>query len=167
MSHEAEVDGGCLPDLLRKQVEEHPDRTAVVFGEQSITYGELFEQSSALATHLRRLGISEDDCVGMFVEPSLDLVVGAWGILCGGGAYLPLSPEYPEERLRYMIEDSRTKVVVTQPALKQRLAELAPSTTRIVTLDDCDEAFDDGFSPPTTASRTSSTPRAAPAGPRA
>ncbi|SFR22299.1 amino acid adenylation domain-containing protein [Lentzea waywayandensis] len=147
MSHEAEVDGGCLPDLLRKQVEEHPDRTAVVFGEQSITYGELFEQSSALATHLRRLGISEDDCVGMFVEPSLDLVVGAWGILCGGGAYLPLSPEYPEERLRYMIEDSRTKVVVTQPALKQRLAELAPSTTRIVTLDDCDEAFDDGFSP--------------------
>lgn len=147
MSHEAEVDGGCLPDLLRKQVEEHPDRTAVVFGEESITYGELFEQSSALATHLRRLGISEDDCVGMFLEPSLDLVVGAWGILCAGGAYLPLSPEYPEERLRYMIEDSRTKVVVTQRALKQRLTELAPSTTRIVTLDDCDEAFDDGFSP--------------------
>ncbi|SER75256.1 amino acid adenylation domain-containing protein [Lentzea xinjiangensis] len=147
MSHEAEVDGGCLPDLLRKRVEEHPDRTAVVFGEESITYGELFEQSSALATHLRRLGIAADDCVGMFVEPSLDLVIGAWGILCGGGAYLPLSPEYPEERLRYMIEDSRTKVVVTQPALRQRLAELAPSTTRIITLDDCDEAFDDGFSP--------------------
>ncbi|WP_143091752.1 amino acid adenylation domain-containing protein [Lentzea albida] len=147
MSQEAEVDGGCLPDLLRKQVEEHPDRTAVVFGEESITYGELFEQSSALATHLRRLGISEDDCVGIFVEPSLDLVVGAWGILCGGGAYLPLSPEYPEERLRYMIEDSRTKVVVTQPALKQRLTELAPATTRVVTLADCDEAFDDGFSP--------------------
>ncbi|HUQ57304.1 amino acid adenylation domain-containing protein [Lentzea sp.] len=151
MSHEAEVDGGCLPDLLRKQVEVQPDRTAVVFGEESITYGELFEQSSALATHLRRLGISADDCVGMFVEPSLDLVVGAWGILCAGGAYLPLSPEYPEERLRYMIEDSRTKVVVTQPALKQRLSELAPSTTRIVTLDDCDEAFDDGFSPADTS----------------
>ncbi|MFD5827863.1 amino acid adenylation domain-containing protein [Lentzea sp. NPDC060358] len=147
MSHEAEVDGGCLPDLLRKQVEVQPDRTAVVFGEDTTTYGELFEQSSALATHLRRLGISADDCVGIFVEPSLDLVVGAWGILCSGGAYLPLSPEYPEERLRYMIEDSRTKVVVTQPALKQRLAELAPPTTRIVTLDDCDEAFDDGFSP--------------------
>ncbi|MCG8925260.1 amino acid adenylation domain-containing protein [Lentzea sp. CC55] len=147
MSQEAEVDGGCLPDLLRKQVKEHPDRTAVVFGDQSITYGELFEQSSALATHLRRLGVSTDDCVGMFVEPSLDLVVGAWGILCSGGAYLPLSPEYPEERLRYMIEDSRTKVVVTQPSLKHRLAELAPATTRIVTLDDCDEAFDDGFSP--------------------
>jgi len=147
MSNEAAVDGGCLPDLLRKQVEEHPDRTAVVFGEESITYGELFEQSSALATHLRRLGITADDCVGMFVEPSLDLVVGAWGILCGGGAYLPLSPEYPEERLRYMIEDSRTKVVVTQPALKARLLELAPSGVRVVTLDDCDEAFDDGFSP--------------------
>ncbi|MEU0880185.1 amino acid adenylation domain-containing protein [Lentzea sp. NPDC005914] len=147
MSNEAAVDGGCLPDLLRKQVEQHPDRTAVVFGGDSITYGELFEQSSALATHLCRLGITADDCVGIFVEPSLDLVVGAWGILCAGGAYLPLSPEYPEERLRYMIEDSRTKVVVTQPALKQRLAELAPSTTRIVTLEDCDEAFDDGFSP--------------------
>lgn len=78
MSQEAEVDGGCLPDLLREQVKEHPDRTAVVFGDQSITYGELFEQSSALATHLRRLGVSTDDCVGMFVEPSLDLVVGAW-----------------------------------------------------------------------------------------
>ncbi|MEU7480738.1 amino acid adenylation domain-containing protein [Lentzea sp. NPDC042327] len=140
-------DGGCLPDLLRKQVEEHPDRTAVVFGDSSLSYGELFEQSSALATHLRRLGITADDCVGMFVEPSLDLVVGAWGILCSGGAYLPLSPEYPEERLRYMIEDSRTKVVLTQPGLKARLAELAPSGTRIVTLADCDEAFDDGFSP--------------------
>ncbi|GLZ30338.1 hypothetical protein Lesp02_25270 [Lentzea sp. NBRC 105346] len=74
----------------------------------------------------------------MFVEPSLDLVIGVWGVLFAGAAYLPLSPEYPEERLRYMISDSGTKIVFTQASLRTRLAGLVPAGTRIITLDDVD-----------------------------
>lgn len=125
-----------LPDLLREQVGEQPDNIAVVCGDQRLTYQELLQHSSDLAVYLRHLGVSRDDRVGLFVEPSLDLMVGAWGILFSGGAYLPLSPEYPEERLRYMLEDARINVVVSQEHLREKLAELAPQGTRIVTLND-------------------------------
>jgi non-ribosomal peptide synthetase component F len=89
--------------------------------------------------------VAPDDCVGIFVELSIDLLVGVWGILFSGSAYLPLSPEYPEERLRYMIEDTRAKVIFSQEHLSvkmeegifdqsPRIAELAPQGTTIVTL---------------------------------
>lgn len=126
----------CLPDLLREQVRSHPDHTAVVCHQNSLTYRELAVASSRVGAYLRRLGVTRDDCVGLFVAPSIDLMVGVWGILFAGGAYLPLSPEYPEERLRYMIEHSRTRVILCQEALKPRLAELAPRHTTVVSLDD-------------------------------
>jgi amino acid adenylation domain-containing protein len=126
-------DDECLPDLLREQVRVRPDSVAVVFDEESLTYRELAGRSAELAACLRHLGVSPDDCVGIFVEPSIDLMVGAWGILFSGGAYVPMSPEYPEERLRYMIEDARAGVIFTQEKLRDRLAELAPDGTKIVT----------------------------------
>ncbi|WP_211589361.1 amino acid adenylation domain-containing protein [Microbispora sp. H11081] len=125
----------CLPDLLREHVRAQPGRTACVYGDERLTFRELAERSADLAARLRRLGVAADDCVGLFAEPSVELITGVWGILCSGGAYLPLSPEYPEERLRYIIEDSRTSVILTQRALAARLAELAPRGTTIVVLD--------------------------------
>src|SRR5688500_5675480 len=119
----------CLPDLLAEQVRRQPDATAVVYGNEAVTYRELGERSTELALYLRHLGVDVDDCVGLFVEPSLDLMVGAWGILAAGSAYCPLSPEYPEERIRYMIEDRPVSIVFTQPKLKAKLTELAPSGT--------------------------------------
>ncbi|MFE2458096.1 amino acid adenylation domain-containing protein [Streptomyces sp. NPDC059402] len=98
-----------------------------------MTYRKLVRDSSELAGRLNGLGVAEDDCVGLFVEPSLELMTGAWGILFSGAAYLPLSPDYPEDRVRYMIEDSRTDVIVAQEHLAERLASLAPPGTRIVT----------------------------------
>src|ERR1700733_8135141 len=118
-NHESGAD--CLPDLLAAQVQIQPDATALIDGTRRMSFAELATAASRLAAHLRDLGVSGDTCVGMFVEPSLDLMIGAWGILLAGGAYLPLSPEYPEDRLRYMIEDSRTKIVFTQDALVARL----------------------------------------------
>jgi len=129
----------CIPGLLWEQVQAQPNSAAVVHGNESLSYRELAESSSDLAVYLQHLGVTLDDCVGMFVEPSIELMVGAWGILFSGCAYLPLSPEYPEERLRYMIEDSRAKVIFSQEKLKTRLAELAPQGTRIVTLKDAAE----------------------------
>ncbi len=128
-----------LSDLLWEQVEAQPRNTAVVHEGGSLSYRELAESSSDLARYLQHLGVALDDCVGLFVEPSIELMVGAWGILFSGGAYLPLSPEYPADRLRYMIEDSRAKVIIAQEGLQARLVELAPQGTRIVTLKDVAE----------------------------
>lgn len=139
---EAELDfrvEKCLPDLLWEQVLMRPESMAVVHGRERLSYFELAESSLYLAAYLQHLGVAIDECIGIFVEPSLDLMVGVWGILFSGSAYLPLSPEYPEERLRYMLEDARVKIVFSQKKLKARLAELVPPGTRIVTIDDAVE----------------------------
>ncbi|MFC4586534.1 amino acid adenylation domain-containing protein [Sphaerisporangium corydalis] len=124
-----------LPELLREQVRIRPESTAVVDGDETLTYAELEESASVLGSYLRHLGVAADDCVGVFVEPSAELMIGAWGILYSGGAYLPLSPEYPEERLRFMIEDGPVGIIFTQEALRERLEELAPQGTTIVTFE--------------------------------
>ncbi|WP_280716913.1 amino acid adenylation domain-containing protein [Kitasatospora sp. MAP5-34] len=111
-----------------------PDEVAVECGNETLTYRELADGALDLASRLRGLGIRADDCVGVFLDPSLTLPVGVWAVLFAGGAYLPLSPGYPDERLRYMIEDSRSAVILTDEPLRDRLAELAPAGTRIVTL---------------------------------
>ncbi|MFP3992294.1 amino acid adenylation domain-containing protein [Streptomyces sp. E11-3] len=123
-----------LPDLLALRVAEHPDELAVLYEQERLTFRDLAARSSALGAYLRHLGVGPDAGVGLFVEPSVDLMVGAWGILSSGGAYLPLSPDYPEDRLRYMIEDSQTKIIVTQESLRARLRELAPRGTTVVTV---------------------------------
>ncbi|MFF8607864.1 amino acid adenylation domain-containing protein [Streptomyces sp. NPDC015346] len=125
-----------LDRLLRVQVAERPDDTAVVYGDETLTFRELHEGATVLATHLRALGVTADDSVGVHVEPSLELVIGAWGVVHSGGAYVPLSPEYPEERLRYMIEDSGARIVFTQERFRDRVTELAPPGTTVVTLED-------------------------------
>ena len=124
-----------LPDLLHEQVLDRPHDTAVVYRDAHLTFRQLDTAAARLARRLRQVGVSADACVGLYAEPSLELMTAAWGILHAGGAYLPLSPEYPEERLRFMIEDSRASVVVTQEHLAERLASLAPLGTRVVTLD--------------------------------
>ncbi|MFD5083777.1 amino acid adenylation domain-containing protein [Kitasatospora sp. NPDC058406] len=130
----------CLPDLLRAQVAARPDATAVTGDGGRLSYRELGEAAGALGAHLHQLGAGADDCVGLYTEPSLELMTGVWGILCTGAAYLPLSPEYPEERIRYMIESSGTRVIVAQDHLRHRLTGLAPPGVRIVTPADLREA---------------------------
>ncbi|MFE6872674.1 amino acid adenylation domain-containing protein [Kitasatospora sp. NPDC057692] len=122
----------CLPDLLRAQAAARPDATAVTGDGGRLSFRELAAAADALGGRLHRLGVAADDCVGLYTEPSLELMTGAWGILHAGAAYLPLSPEYPQERVRWMIESSGTRVIVTQEHLRARLAELVPPGTRIV-----------------------------------
>ncbi|GAA4681731.1 hypothetical protein GCM10023347_40800 [Streptomyces chumphonensis] len=129
----------CLPSLLNQQAEARPDDIAVVAHDRTLSYQELSRTSGRLAAYLHHLGARPDDCVGLFVDPSVELMTGVWGILGSGAAYLPLSPEYPEDRLRYMIEDSRTRIVVTEEGLVPRLRALAPQGTRIVTVAEAEE----------------------------
>ncbi len=122
-----------LPDLLRARLRAAPDATAVVDGERSLSLRELARRADALGGHLRGLGVQPDDCIGVFAEPSVSLMTAAWGVLFSGGAYLPLSPDYPEDRLRYMIEDAGAGIIVAQEELVSRLSRLAPPGTRVVT----------------------------------
>ena len=162
--------GGCLPDLLSRQVAVQPDATAVISGTESLTYRQLEAAAARLAARLNALGVSLDDCVGLYAEPSLDLMTGVWGVLFAGTAYLPLSSEYPEERLRYMIEDSGTRVIVTQSTSPPGSA-VSPRATPVSSPSPTPRrarppARRHPHRPPATW-LTSSTPPAAPAGPRA
>ncbi len=121
-----------LTSLLAAQTDAMPEATAVIFGEQTLSRQQLWTQAQAVAACINTFSQQQDGCVGLFVEPSLALMYGAWGILLSGNGYLPLSPEYPEDRLRYMLEDSATQVVFTQEHLRERLEQLAPPTVRII-----------------------------------
>ncbi|MCY7344435.1 MAG: amino acid adenylation domain-containing protein, partial [Pseudonocardia sp.] len=130
--------GRSLPDMLLHRASTDPLAVAVVDGGAQLTFADLVHQAGMLATHLLRVRTGTEDCVGLYVEPSLTLMTGAWGILFSGHAYVPLSPDYPDERVRLMIEDSGVGMIVTQEHLRDRLRGLAPSSTRIVTTRDCD-----------------------------
>ena len=103
----------CIHELFEMQVEKTPDAVAVTFEDQQLTYRELNIKANQLAHHLRKLGVGPEVLVGVCMERSLEMVVALLGILKSGSAYLPLDPAYPEERLRFMLEDSRVEVLLT------------------------------------------------------
>ncbi|MGW0374201.1 amino acid adenylation domain-containing protein, partial [Streptomyces coeruleorubidus] len=105
-----------LPDLLADAVARHGDRTALVYGERYLTYAELAARTDALAAELHRRGVTADTVVGVSMERSMEMVIALWAIMKAGGAYLPLEPDYPAERIQYMIEDSGAALVLTQSA---------------------------------------------------
>ena len=98
-----------------------PDAVAVAFGGETLTYAELERRANRLANHLRRLGVRAEDRVGICLERSLDLPVAMLAVLRAGAAYVPLDPGYPAARLALMLEDSGVRVLLTQPALQDRL----------------------------------------------
>ncbi|OKJ60221.1 amino acid adenylation protein [Streptomyces sp. CB02009] len=125
-----------LDRLLYAETLHRPDATAVAHEHETLTFRELSEGALVLAQYLRFLGAAADTRVGVHTDPSLELVTATWGTVCSGAAYVPLSPEYPEERVRYMIEDSSARIVVTQEHLRARVTDLAPPGTTVVTLAD-------------------------------
>ncbi|HEY4747585.1 MAG TPA: AMP-binding protein, partial [Steroidobacteraceae bacterium] len=114
------VPAASLPELFAAQVARSPDAIAVVFEQHSLSYRELDARSSQLAQHLRALGVGPEVVVGLCLERSLEMIVALLGILKAGGVYLPLDPDYPPERLAYMLADAGAAVLVTQAALRAR-----------------------------------------------
>jgi non-ribosomal peptide synthetase component F len=110
-----------LPELFAAQVARTPDADAVVFEDERLSYGELDARSSQLAHHLRGLGVGPEVVVGLCIERSLAMLVGLLGILKAGGAYLPLDPDYPPERLAFMLADAGAPVLLTRSALRAHL----------------------------------------------
>jgi len=108
----------------------------VVFEEQSLTYTELNHRANQLAHYLRTLGVGAEVLVGISLERSLEMIIGLLAILKAGGAYLPLAPDYPTERLLFMLEDSQASFLITHSSL---LAKLPPSQATLICLDHIQE----------------------------
>ncbi|MCI0660912.1 MAG: amino acid adenylation domain-containing protein, partial [Acidobacteria bacterium] len=127
-----------VAQLFEDQAGRSPDRLAVVFEGQSLTYAQLNARANQLAHHLRSLGVKPETVVGLCVERSLDMMVGLFGILKSGGAYAPLDPSYPKERLAFMLGAAQPLALVTHKSLIEKLPEHG---ARVVALDEQQDIF--------------------------
>jgi len=106
-----------LHQLFEEQVAQNPEGIAVIFEDQKLTYQQLNNRGNQLAHCLRDKGVNSESLVGIFMERSLEMVIGLLGILKAGGAYVPLEPDYPTERLGDILSDSGVSLVLTQESL--------------------------------------------------
>lgn len=120
----------CIHELFETQAEQTPDAIAAVFGNQQLTYGELNTKANQLARFLQKLGQPPEGLVGMYVERSLEMLIGLLAILKAGSAYVPFDPAYPPERLAFMLADTQVPVLLSQKHLMGQLPE-----TQAITLD--------------------------------
>ncbi|HEY9856592.1 MAG TPA: amino acid adenylation domain-containing protein, partial [Stenomitos sp.] len=107
-----------IHQLFEAQAEKTPDAVAVVFEHQRLTYADLNRKANQLAHYLKKQGVGPEDLVGICVERSLEMVIGLLGILKAGAAYVPLDPNYPKERLAFIMEDAQAKVLLTLQHLR-------------------------------------------------
>ena len=140
-SCDAAAEFRCIHEWFELQAARNPELTALVFEDRSLTYGELNARANQLAHRLRKLGVGPDVIVGLLMERSFELMIALFGVLKAGGAYLPLDPDYPSERLLYMINDAAMPVLLTQTHLLDVLPDACPATA--IVLDDDRATLDD------------------------
>jgi amino acid adenylation domain-containing protein len=115
--------GRRIHQLFEEQEMANPDNIAVIFDEKWHSYGALNRRANQLAHHLRQLGVGPEAVVGLYLERSVEMVVGLLAALKAGGAYLPLDPSYPKARLGLMLAEARATVLLTQSRLAGQLPE--------------------------------------------
>ena len=142
-----------IHDLFEAQAAATPNAIAVVVGGSELTYGALDRRASRLARRLRALGVGPEAAVGLFMERSVEALVGLMAILKAGGAYVPLDPTYPRDRVRFMLEDSGARVVLTQAA---RAAEVPAGTAAVVCVPPDDDGAGDSIADDTAHERAPS-----------
>jgi len=122
----------CVHELVEAQAERTPNASAVEHGGEKLTYRELSHRANQLANFLRKRGVGPESRVGICLRRSLELPVALLAVLKAGAACVPLDPAYPKERLTYMLEDSGTGLVLTQPGL---LAEVTDFDAEVINLE--------------------------------
>ena len=122
-----------IQDFFENQVKSTPSKTAVISSGISLTYQELDNLSNQTANYLLNNGVVRGDIVGLCTERSADMVVSVLGILKAGCCYLPMDPSFPDDRIRYMYEDSGAKVLITQSSLKDKFRKF--SRTSVILTD--------------------------------
>jgi amino acid adenylation domain-containing protein len=127
----------CIHELFEAQARRTPDRTALLFKDEQLTYGELDARANRLAAYLRAKGVGPETVVGLCMERSADMVAGLMAILKAGGAYVPLDPAYPADRLAFMAAHSGVRLLLTQASLRDRVGAIqAAVPLELVLLDD-------------------------------
>ena len=121
-----------IQELFEQQVAEKPEAVALIVGQQEISYREVNERANRLAHYLLELGIGPEMRVGICLDRSLDLIIGLLAIIKAGGTYVPLDPEYPIERLAFMLEESNVVILLTDENLEQFLPS---SSAQVISLD--------------------------------
>ena len=124
----------CVHEIFEEQVAQTPGNVAVVCGGERLTYAELNQKSNQLAHYLREQGVAHGTLVALFVDRSLEAIIGMMAVLKAGGAYVPLDQAYPRDRLTYMLSDTAPSVLITQDALQDELPIV--SLTRVIVMDD-------------------------------
>ncbi|HET7288091.1 MAG TPA: amino acid adenylation domain-containing protein, partial [Pyrinomonadaceae bacterium] len=109
-----EYPAACLHELFEAQVARTPEAVALTFNEETLTYAELNRRANRLAHHLRSLRVGPEVLIGILVERSVELIVGILGVLKAGGAFVPIDPTYPQERIDYMLADAGISVLLTK-----------------------------------------------------
>ncbi|MBB6274916.1 amino acid adenylation domain-containing protein/non-ribosomal peptide synthase protein (TIGR01720 family), partial [Pedobacter cryoconitis] len=117
--------GATLLDAFAIQVEHAPDAIAIVFEEQSLSYKELDEQANQLAHYLTIKGVTTETLVPICLGRSLEMIIGIFGVLKAGAAYVPIDPDYPASRISYILEDTAASVIITDGNSKPKLPALA------------------------------------------
>ena len=112
-----------LHELFEDQAARAPEAVALVFEGAQLSYGELNARANRLAHRLRAQGVGPETIVGLCVERSFEMIIGLLGVLKAGGAYLPVDPDYPRERILFMLDDAAPSLVLTQEHLRERLPE--------------------------------------------
>jgi non-ribosomal peptide synthetase component F len=126
-----------LQQRFERQVGLSPERVAVRFGGEEISYGALNKRANQLAHYLQKAGVGAEDLVGVLCERSIEMVIAILGIIKAGGAYLPLDSAYPQERLAFMLQDGAVKVVLAEQKLIAVLGEVAK--TEVISLESLSE----------------------------
>jgi amino acid adenylation domain-containing protein/thioester reductase-like protein len=121
-----------IHQLLENQALLNPDAIAVVFQDEQLTYQELNNKANQVAHYLQSLGVKPETFVGVCIERSLEMVIALLGVLKAGGAYIPLDPSYPSDRIAFMIEDSLLPIVLTKQA---QLKNLPQHSAQVVVLE--------------------------------
>ncbi|MFY9528962.1 MAG: amino acid adenylation domain-containing protein [Candidatus Acidiferrales bacterium] len=130
---ETPISDELLHTLFLKQVEERPHQTAVCTPHRRLTYADVYRRACAIEELLVRRDVRPNQLVAVIMEKGWEQIVGVLGILFAGGAYLPINPELPAERQRYLIERGEVKVVLTQSAMQSRLS--IPTGVEVLAVD--------------------------------
>ena len=117
----------CLHQLFEAQAARTPESVALIFDNQRISYAELDGRANQLAHHLRSLGVGPEIFVGLLLKRRVEMIVALLAVLKAGGAYLPLEPSYPQERLRFMVEDTHASISITEENLLDLAGQLLSS----------------------------------------
>ncbi|RDV11083.1 amino acid adenylation domain-containing protein, partial [Pontibacter diazotrophicus] len=110
-----------LVSLFEEQTAKAPDAVAVVCADEELTYAELNARANQLAHYLQKRGVGEETLVPVCIDRSIELVTALLGILKAGGAYVPIDPSYPQERIRFMLEDTDSSLILSSSAFKELL----------------------------------------------